>query len=68
MNTLQMLMTFILLQFQRARADCRISDISNIIGGSDYSVTGLTVASIYFDSINLLAIAGQYTMVEDVSN
>ena len=39
-------------------ADCRLSDIKNVIGGADYTVDDITASVITFDTQSILVVAG----------
>ena len=41
-----------------ANADCRLSDIKNVIGGADYTVDDITASVITFNTQSILVVAG----------
>ena len=55
------ILIFLVQLFSFIQATCRLTDISNIIGGPDYQVTNLISTHIDIKGNNFLAMAGALT-------
>lgn len=59
---------FGLLLATHVRSDCRLTDIANIIGGSDYEVLNMQAAHVTVGPVNLLVITNTIQRVGHTDN
>jgi hypothetical protein len=55
---LSLLLLTVMLFSSLVNADCRLSDIKNVIGGAEYTVDDITASVITVDTRSILVVAG----------